>query len=201
MRIAEKSEKDRRFKQTMLPYSDMLYSYAYYLTSDADDASDLLQETLLKAFRFLDTFEEGTNAKAWLHRIMRNTYINDYRRIKRQPDIVTYDDQISAYQLMPQDYKTTNDLREKIDKETLNDEISTAIACLPEKFKSVIVLRDIEDLPYEEIAEALEIPIGTVRSRLHRARALLFAKLKDYAKAQGYVVADRFEPAEFAMAM
>lgn len=201
MKIAEKAERHHRFEQTMLPYSDMLYSYAYYLTSDGDDAGDLLQETYLKAFRFLDKFEEGTNAKAWLYRIMRNTYINDYRRMKRQPDIVAYDEQISAYQLVPQDYKTTNDLREKIDKETLNDEISTAIASLPEKFKSVIVLRDIEDLPYEEIAEALEIPIGTVRSRLHRARALLFARLKDYAKAQGYVVGDRFEPAEFAMAV
>ncbi len=201
MRIAEKAERHRQFEQTMFPYSDMLYSYAYYLTSDADDAGDLLQETFLKAFRFLDKFEEGTNAKAWLYRIMRNTYINDYRRRKRQPDIVTYDEQISAYQLVPQDYKTTNDLREKIEKETLNDEISNAISSLPEKFKSVIVLRDIEDLPYEEIAEALEIPIGTVRSRLHRARALLFAKLKEYAKGKGYVVGDRFEPGDFAMAV
>lgn len=201
MKISENAEKHHRFEQTMLPYSDMLYSYAYYLTSDADDAGDLLQETFLKAFRFFEKFEEGTNAKAWLYRIMRNTYINDYRRKKRRPDVVTYDDQISAYQLAPHDYKAANDLRETIEKETLNDEISGAIASLPEKFKSVIVLRDIEDLPYEEIAEALQIPVGTVRSRLHRARALLFTTLKEYAKEKGYVVGERFEAADVALAM
>jgi RNA polymerase sigma-70 factor (ECF subfamily) len=195
LRIAENHAE---FESIMMPYKDMLHSYGYYLTGDQDDAGDLLQETYLKAYRFYDKFEQGTNAKAWLYRIMRNTYINEYRRVKRLPDLVAYDDQISAYQFLQRD---TNDLRDKIEHQMLGDEISTAISALPEKFKSVIVLRDLEDLPYDEVATALEIPIGTVRSRLHRARALLFEKLKSYAKNKGYVVGERFVPTDYAMAV
>jgi RNA polymerase sigma factor (sigma-70 family) len=194
-------QKHAEFKQTMMPYSDMLYSYGYYLTNDKDDANDLLQDTYMKAFRFYDRFEQGTNAKAWLYRIMRNTYINEYRRLKRLPELVTYDEQISAYQMTPRDTRDDNDLRDQIENRMFGDEISVAIASLPEKFKSVVVLRDIEDMPYEEIAEALQIPVGTVRSRLHRARALMFGKLKEYAKQHGYTVGDRFEPVELAMAV
>ena len=194
-------EKHSKFDEVMVPFSDVLYRYAYYLTNDEDDASDLLQETMLKAYRFFEKFEDGTNAKAWLYRIMRNTYINEYRRLKRLPELVTYEDQISSYQLLPRDYRDTNDLRDKFDHELLDDEMSSAISSLPEKFKSVVVLRDIEDLPYEEIAEALEIPIGTVRSRLHRARALLFERLKKYAKSKGYAVRESFMPSDIALAI
>lgn len=196
--MVNNNQKHEAFNATMLPYSDVLFSYAYYLTGDRDAASDLLQDTMLKAYRFFDKFEQGTNAKAWLYRIMRNTYINEYRRVKRLPEILTYDDQISAYQMLPGDVR---DLRNQIENQMFGDEISNAISALPEKFKSVVILRDVEDLPYEEIAEALEIPIGTVRSRLHRARVLLFAKLKGYAQQNGYTIGDRFEPAEFAMAV
>ena len=164
-----KNEKHIEFQKVMLPYSDMLYSYAYYLSGDEDDAGDLLQDTYLKAYRFYHKFEQGTNAKAWLYRIMKNTYINEYRRVKRLPELVTYDEQISAYQMMPLAHRDKNDLRDQIENRMFGDEIAGAISALPEKFKSVVVLRDIEELPYEEIAEALEIPIGTVRSRLHRA--------------------------------
>lgn len=184
------------FKRVMVPFMDILYGYAMYLTGRPEDAHDLLQETYLKAFRFFDRFEQGTNAKAWLYRIMRNTYINDYRRIKRLPDHVEYDEQISAYQ-MARDEKGPGD----IPGEIFEDEIATAIASLPEKFKSVIVLRDVEDLPYEEIAEALDIPIGTVRSRLHRARAILFERLKDYAQSRGYSVEEPGSQEEFALAV
>jgi RNA polymerase sigma-70 factor (ECF subfamily) len=169
----------------MVPHMDVLYSYGMYLTGDKDTASDLLQETFLKAFRFFDKFEKGTNARAWLYRIMRNTFINEYRRIKRQPELVEYDEQISSYQMLPRDEEATS-LRQQINGEMFGDEIAGAIEALPEKFKSVIVLRDVDDMPYEEIADALEIPIGTVRSRLHRARAILFALLKGYAKTHGY---------------
>jgi RNA polymerase sigma-70 factor, ECF subfamily len=92
-----------------------------------------------------------------------------------------------------------NDLRDKMESRMFDDEMAGAIAELPEKFKSVVVLRDIEELPYEEIAAVLSIPIGTVRSRLHRARSILFSKLKDYARARGYRVGDRFVPADLAM--
>lgn len=186
--MLQKSEKDDKFKEIMMPYSDALYRYGFYLTGDSDKAGDLLQDTLMKAFRFFHKFEEGTNAKAWLYRIMKNTYINEYRRVKRLPDLVKFDEQISSYQFTRHDYENQNDLRLQIERSSLGDEISSAITSLPEKFKSVVVLRDLEDLPYEEIAETLEIPIGTVRSRLHRARALLFDKLKGYAQSNGYEV-------------
>ena len=196
MRHDEKP-KQERFNKVMVPHMDVIFNYGLYLTGDREEASDLLQETYLKAFRFFEKFEPGTNAKAWLYRIMRNTFINEYRRVKRLPDLVQYDEQISAYQMLPREEEKT-ELRKQINGELFEDEIAGAIASLPEKFKSVIVLRDIEDLPYEEIADALEIPVGTVRSRLHRARAILFAKLRDYATAKGYPVPDVFSPAEFA---
>lgn len=199
MRISEK-EKHARFKEDMVPHMDMLFNYALYMTGDRDVASDLLQDTFLKAFRFLEKFEQGTNAKAWLHRIMRNTYINEYRRIKRLPDHVEYDEQLSSYQMNHQGGTVNDELREKLDGGMFGDEVANAIAALPEKFKSVIILRDVEDLPYEEISEVLDIPIGTVRSRLHRARALLFGSLKEYARTYGFDVDNAPVPEEYALA-
>ena len=180
---------------------DQLYGYGFYLTGNREEANDLLQETYLKAYRFFDGFEPGTNARAWLYRIMRNTYINEYRRVQRLPETVEFDEQISPYQMLPHPHGDTHDLRERIDKQAFDDDVTLAIASLPEKFKSVIVLRDVEDLPYEEIAEALDIPIGTVRSRLHRARGLLFGKLKRYASSRGYAVGENYRPAERAVAV
>jgi RNA polymerase sigma-70 factor (ECF subfamily) len=198
--FSKKEDTHRQFEQEMMPYMDVLYNYAYYLSGDREAANDLVQDTYMKAYRFYGKFEKGTNAKAWLYRIMKNTYINDYRRVHRLPEIVEYNEQISAYQMLPQDRTGADDLYNKIDRLSLDDDVAGAIAALPEKFKSVIVLRDIEDLPYEEIAELLEIPIGTVRSRLHRARSLLFDRLKGYAQNRGYAVGERFVPAEIALA-
>jgi len=194
------SEKDRIFEEDMFPYMDALHGYAYYLSGDREASNDLLQETYLKAYRFYDKFERGTNAKAWLYRIMRNTYINEYRRVKRLPDIVEYDEHVSHYKMVNGETIGPDDIRKKVDGEMFDDDIAGAIASLPEKFKSVVILRDVEDLPYEEIASALEIPIGTVRSRLHRARVLLFDALKEYAKVRGYAVGKTFVPTDFAMA-
>ena len=188
-----------KFQKEMVPYMDMLYSYAFYLSNDRDQANDLLQDTFLKAYRFSDRFESGTNAKAWLYRIMKNTYINEYRRTHRLPEIVEYDEHTSAYQA-PGGGWGDNDLRTMLDTQMFDDDITGALSALPEKFKSIIVLRDIEEMPYEEIADVLEIPIGTVRSRLHRARALLFDRLKEYARQKGYTVGDRFVSGDLAMA-
>lgn len=193
---APRETKQELFNQEMIPFMDLMYGYAMYLTGNREESNDLLQETYLKAFRFFEKFERGTNAKAWLYRIMRNTFINEYRRVKRTPDIVEYDEQISAYQMLPR----ATERPDEIEGEIFEDEIAVAIASLPEKFKSVIILRDVQDLPYEEIADALEIPIGTVRSRLHRARAILFDRLKKYATERGYKVGERFVPADFALA-
>jgi len=192
------AKRQEQFKKEMMPYTDMLFSYALYLSGDREQAGDLLQDTYLKAFRFFDKFEKGTNAKAWLYRIMKNTFINEYRRTHRQPEIVEFDEQISPYQ-MSSSTSGMNDLRDMMESRMFDDEMAGAIAALPEKFKSVVVLRDIEEMPYEEIAEVLAIPIGTVRSRLHRARSMLFSRLKDYARARGYTVGDRFVPSELAM--
>jgi RNA polymerase sigma-70 factor, ECF subfamily len=189
-----------RFNEEMVPHMDLLYNYALYMTSNKEEANDLLQETFMKAYRFFDKFEAGTNAKAWLYRIMRNTYINEYRRVKRQPDHVEYDEQISSYQMAPSEISDRRDMASMDVNDIFEDEIAGAISGLPEKFKSVIVLRDIEELPYEEIAESLEIPIGTVRSRLHRARAILFDRLKGYATSRGYRVGARFVPADVGFA-
>ena len=190
-----------QFEDTMVPFMDVLYNYAYYLCGEREQAKDLLQETYLKAFRFFDKFEQGTNAKAWLYRIMRNTYINEYRRVKRIPELVEYDEQVSPYRMFSHTNVHTNDLRDMIDAGTFDDDVAIAISSLPEKFKSVVVLRDVEDLPYEEIAETLQIPVGTVRSRLHRARAILFEKLKEYAKSRGYAAGDRFSGEAYALAI
>jgi RNA polymerase sigma-70 factor (ECF subfamily) len=179
---------------------DLLYNYALYLTSDREEAGDLLQETFLKAYRFFNKFESGTNAKAWLYRIMRNTYINEYRKARRQPGIVEIDEQVSAYQMAPAVVTDRHDMSKRDAKEIFEDEIAQAIGGLPEKFKSVIVLRDIEELPYDEIAESLAIPVGTVRSRLHRARAILHDRLKGYAESRGYKVSARFVPSDMALA-
>jgi RNA polymerase sigma-70 factor (ECF subfamily) len=186
------------FQEEMVPHMDSLYTYALFLTSDHDQARDLLQETFLKAFRFLDRFVRGTNAKAWLYRIMRNTHINEFRRMKRQPATVEYDDEMSASQMLPA--KLHGGAVDAAGTSPFDDQIAGAIASLPEKFKSVVILRDIEELPYEEIAEALEIPVGTVRSRLHRARSLLFEKLKEYARQRGYRIGETYAAGNPALA-
>jgi RNA polymerase sigma-70 factor, ECF subfamily len=194
------SVRHHRFEKEMMPYMEQLFNYAIYLSGDREQANDLLQDTYMKAYRFLDKFETGTNAKAWLYRIMKNTYINEYRRTHRLPEIVEYDEQISAYQMADRGSREDNDLRNMLDTQMFDDDIAGALAGLPEKFKSVIVMRDLEEMPYEEIAEVLEIPIGTVRSRLHRARGLLFEKLKTYAREKGYIVGERFLSGDLALA-
>jgi RNA polymerase sigma factor (sigma-70 family) len=189
------------FTQEMVPFSDALMTYALYLTNDQEQANDLLQDTYLKAFRYYNKFESGTNARAWLYRIMKNTFINEYRRVQRLPSLVEYDEHISSYKMSGAQLNVgPEEILDAADSDMFGDEVSGAIAALPEKFKSVIVLRDVQDLPYEEIASALKIPIGTVRSRLHRARSILFDKLKEYARSRGMVVGESFQGAELAFA-
>ena len=172
-----KSANDVLFEQELLPHVGALQTFAYHLTYNQDDADDLVQETYMKAYRFIDKYEQGTNAKAWLFKILKNAYINEYRKKVRQPikvdfeDIVTYhdtdDDRISGY----------SDLRQEIFENMMGDEVTTAINSLPLDFRTVILLCDIEGFTYEEIASIIDVPIGTVRSRLFRARNLLKEKL------------------------
>ncbi|MFA6455565.1 MAG: sigma-70 family RNA polymerase sigma factor [Bacteroidota bacterium] len=177
----------KEFEQQTLPHMEVLYNYALRMTGNKEDANDLLQETFLKAYRFWNKFEQGTNLRAWLFRIMKNTYINVYRKEVKEPDKVDYDEIEGFYNLVRDRNGDDNDLQEKMFGQLLDDDVSAALESLPEEFRTVVILCDIEGLAYEEIAEFLQIPVGTVRSRLHRGRKLLYVKLYDYAKQRGFI--------------
>jgi RNA polymerase sigma factor (sigma-70 family) len=179
-------EKNAIFDQEFMPHIDSMYNFGYRLTFDEDDAKDLVQDTYLKAYRFINSFEQGTNAKAWLFRILKNSFINDYRKKSKQPAKIDYQEVETYYNSDDVDYGITTDLRVDAVKDMLGDEISNALNSLAVDFRTVIILCDLEGFTYEEMAKILDIPIGTVRSRLHRARNLLKEKLRSYAQDMGY---------------
>ncbi|MCC3157770.1 sigma-70 family RNA polymerase sigma factor [Hymenobacter sp. 15J16-1T3B] len=186
-----KEEKDRRFQAELLPVLDSLYNFAFRLTLDEDDANDLVQETYLKAYRFFEYFEPGTNAKAWLFRILKNSFINDFRKKSKQPAKVDYSEIEGYYNTEDVDADadtgaSSPDLRQQATRDLIGDEVASALNSLPVDFRTVIILCDLEGFTYEEMAKVLDIPIGTVRSRLHRARNFLKDKLERYAKKMGY---------------
>jgi RNA polymerase sigma-70 factor (ECF subfamily) len=174
-------EKLEIFHNEFMPHINSMHNFAYRLTLDADDANDLVQDTYLKAFRFIDSFEKGTNAKAWLFRILKNSFINDYRKKSKEPSKIDYQE-VESYH----NADDVPDLRVEAVKDMIGDEISTALNSLDVDFRTVIILCDLEGFKYDEMAKILDIPIGTVRSRLHRARNLLKEKLRDYARKMGY---------------
>ena len=180
-------EKYKIFDQEFMPHINSMYNFAYRLTVDEDEAKDLVQDTYLKAFRFITSFQKGTNAKAWLFRILKNSFINDYRKKSKEPAKVDYQEVETFYNSDEADADNiTVDLRVESVQEMIGDEVATALNSLAVDFRTVIILCDIEGFTYEEMAKILDIPIGTVRSRLHRARNLLKEKLKSYAKTMGY---------------
>jgi RNA polymerase sigma-70 factor (ECF subfamily) len=185
-----KEEKDARFEAELMPVISPLYNFAFRLTLDEDDANDLVQETYLKAYRFFDYFEPGTNAKAWLFRILKNSFINDFRKKSKQPAKVDYNEVESYYNTDDVEGEgemaATSDMRSQAVQELIGDEVASALNSLPVDFRTVIILCDLEGFTYEEMAKILDIPIGTVRSRLHRARNFLKEKLEKYAKTMGY---------------
>jgi len=186
-----KEEKDARFEAELMPVISSLYNFAFRLTLDEDDANDLVQETYLKAYRFFDYFEPGTNAKAWLFRILKNSFINDFRKKSKQPAKVDYSEVEGYYNSEDVDAEGegssgTTDLRMESVQDLIGDEVAGALNSLPVDFRTVIILCDLEGFTYEEMAKILDIPIGTVRSRLHRARHFLKEKLEKYAKSMGY---------------
>lgn len=174
------------FNKELMPQINALYNFAYHLCYNEDDANDLVQETYLKAFRFIDKYISGTNAKAWLFKILKNAFINQYRKKSKRPQQVDYEEIATYHDSEEGSYVDFMDLREEIFEGMMGDEITVAINSLPIDFRTVILLCDIEDFTYEEIAKIIDIPIGTVRSRLHRARNMLKEKLRDYAKTMGY---------------
>ena len=180
------SKKMKIFNGEFLPHIDSMYNFAYRLTFNDDESKDLVQETYFKAFRFISSFQEGTNAKAWLFRILKNSFINDFRKKSKEPSKVDYQEVETYYNSDDVDEHITVDLRVESLQNMIGDEVSNALNALDVDFRTVIILCDLEGFTYEEMAKILDIPIGTVRSRLHRARNLLKEKLKSYAQTMGF---------------
>ena len=177
-------QKRESFEKEALVHLDVLYRVALRLTNNPSDADDLVQETMLKAYRSWDQYQQGTNAKAWLLTILRHAFINEYRRRVRHPETVDVD-AIEPFAVFPdvQDEDPQGAFFDKI----VDDQVLKAIDQLPVVFRETLVLSDVEGMSYQEIADILKVPVGTVKSRLFRARHLLQAKLYDYAVEMGYI--------------
>jgi RNA polymerase sigma-70 factor (ECF subfamily) len=185
--IETDAELTARFERDALPLLDQLYGGALRMTRNPADAEDLVQETFVKAFSAFRSFREGTNLRAWLYRIMTNTYINTYRRRQREPQQYPTDE-ITDWQLAATAEHTSTGLR-SAEVEALDalpdQEIKSALQQLPEEFRMAVYYADVEGFPYKEIAEIMGTPIGTVMSRLHRGRKMLRSLLSDVARERG----------------
>lgn len=167
------------FDAAVVRHRSELVGVATRLAGSRAEADDLVQEAMLRAWSFWDRFEEGTNGRAWMHRILFNTFVNGYRRRRREREILA---QVAIETALDTPRAATHD--------SLSDEVEAALASLPADFKNVLVLVDIEELSYRDAADALRCPIGTVMSRLHRARRAMKLALADYARESGIASAD-----------
>ncbi|WP_425503835.1 sigma-70 family RNA polymerase sigma factor [Ruania alkalisoli] len=187
------AERDRRFESEAMPYLDQLYGAALRMTRNPADAEDLVQETFAKAYAAFAQYKPGTNLKAWLYRILTNTFINTYRKKQRTPQ-QSDADQIEDWQIHRAASHTSTGLR-SAETEALDSlgssEVKDALAALPEDFRLAVYLADVEGFAYKEIAEIMDTPIGTVMSRLHRGRAQLRQMLTDHARSLGMKVGEK----------
>jgi RNA polymerase sigma-70 factor (ECF subfamily) len=184
---ASVSDRRRHFEQQMLPHLDALYRTAYSMTKNAGDAEDLVQDTYLRAYQFLDQFQGGTNARAWLFRIMTNLYINAYRRRTREPERLSFEEleDFYLYNRLSDAHSSgsSESPEEAVVQRVQIEAIREAISHLPEEYRDTVVLADLNEFSYQEISDILQIPIGTVRSRLSRGRRLVQKALWAYSEA------------------
>ena len=180
-----------QFADLAMPFMSALYSAALRMTRNPSDAEDLVQETYLRAYRGFGGFKEGTNLKAWLYKILTNTFINSYRAKKRRPDEVDLDNsedfflyrRLDGLESMAADRTPESEVLESIPDEVVKE----ALEALPEQFRMAVLLGDVEGFSYKEIAEILDVPIGTVMSRLHRGRRALQKRLYEFGRQRGLV--------------
>jgi RNA polymerase sigma-70 factor (ECF subfamily) len=185
---ANRSDLESRFEAEALPLLPGMYSTAFRLTRNASDAEDLIQETFLRAFRGFHQFQEGTNLKAWLYRIMMNTFINSYRKRQREPQTVSDEDIADWYLYSKMAESGLEPSAETEVIESIPDEdVQEALSSLPEQFRVAVLLADVEGFSYKEIAEITGVPIGTVMSRLHRGRKALEKRLWNVVRERGLV--------------
>jgi RNA polymerase sigma-70 factor (ECF subfamily) len=180
-------ERRRSFEREALVHIDLLYNSAVQMTRNPADAQDLVQDTFVKAYRFFDRFKAGTNCRAWLFKIMKNTFINAFRKRSRRPTQVDFENVEPMLEARPAEETTQVQESGSTDAydELVDDDVKHALDQLPFEFRMATVLCDIEGLSYQEIAEIMECPIGTVRSRLSRSRRFLQRKLRSYARERG----------------
>ena len=196
-------ERRAEFERQALVHTDALFGAAYRLTRNARDAEDLVQDSLLRAYRFWDSFEQDSNCKAWLLRIVTNTFINEYQRKKRSREVL---DAASAEQdatdgvLMHAEANDRRSPERALLERSVSDDVQRSLESLPEDFRTAVVLCDVQGLSYKEIADIMGTPVGTVMSRLFRGRKLLAAALREFAIVEGYVKSTEAKPVDDKLA-
>ena len=177
------------FEAVAMPFVDSLYNTAYRMARNSEDAEDLVQETYLKAYKYYDKFQEGTNLKAWLFKILKNTFINSYRKRQQAPPESDFSEIEDSFESLVSEEVTrkSKSPEEEFLANVLDEDIQQALVALPDDFRMVVLLADLEGFSYKEIAEILGVPVGTVMSRLYRGRRLLESAMLKYAREHGYL--------------